>query len=144
MVTGMEQPYQFLLTTKIGGSVKLFVGIVNPFRTRIANRIDPNIQTTIVHSNQVIGPGHSYREYLPLEVVYSGTDIPRSGKNIDNRTRMNPHGHIVTIIPEYNSARNYCIFDSVSSMVYVAYRFLMWHGAETSKSETLEAKKLRK
>ena len=66
MITGMEQPSQVYLLTEIGGSVKLLVDIANPFRTHKANRKYPNIQPTIVHSNQATGPGHSDQDYSSL------------------------------------------------------------------------------
>ena len=102
LIMGKEQPSQVLLLTEIGGFVKLLVGITHPFRTHTENRNDPTIQPTTVHSNQVTGLVYSYRDHLPLSSLKSGTDvwIGVSGKNIHNRTGLNPKGPIGTIIPD--------------------------------------------
>ena len=113
LMTGTEQPAQVLLPTEIGGSVQFSVGIVNQFRTHKSNRTGPTIQQTIVQSKKATGPGQSDWEYFPLTSLDSGTDVPRSGNNIHNRTGMNPQGSIVTMIPYSNSANNCGIFESV-------------------------------
>ena len=99
-IMGMEQPDQILLlTTEIGGSVKYSMDVENPFRTEKVNHVEPTIQPTIVYFNQVIVPRHSDWEHFPLSSLDSGTDVPSSGRNIDNRTRMTPQVPIVTTIP---------------------------------------------
>ena len=138
---GKEQPSQVLLLTEIGGSVKLLVGITHPFRTHTENRNDPTIQPTTVHSNQVTGLVYSYRDHLPLSSLKSGTDvwIGVSGKNIYNRTGLNPKGPIGTIIPDTNIVSNYDIFNSIIRVLDISYRISLWHGTEKNYSETLEA-----
>ena len=64
----MEQLYQVLLLTEIGGSVKFLVGIAHPFRIHRANWNDPTIRPTIVHSNQVKIWVNSDRDYSPLGI----------------------------------------------------------------------------
>ena len=76
--------------------------IADPFSTDTENRTDPTIQPTVVHLNQATGLGNSDRNHPPLISLDSGTDVPISGRNIYNRTGMNPQGPIVTTIPEYN------------------------------------------
>ena len=80
-----EQPDQVSLPTEIGGSVKLSVGIVHPFRTNNANHNNPTIQPTIVHSNQSTSWGHSDWNHFPLDILDSDPDAGSkgSGKNID-------------------------------------------------------------
>ena len=52
----MEQRAQILLpTTEIGGSVKYFMSIENPFRTNTENWMDPIIQPTLLQFNQATG-----------------------------------------------------------------------------------------
>ena len=95
----MEQRAQILLpTTEIGGSVKYFMSIENPFRTNTENWMDPIIQPTLLQFNQATGLGHSDWYYFPLGSLNSGTDVPRSGRNICNRSGVNPQGPIVTTI----------------------------------------------
>ena len=69
----------------------------------------PNIQPTIVHSNQAKLWGHSDWYYSSLGSFNSVTDFRSggSGRNIDNRIRMNSQGPIGTIIPETNSVRRF-------------------------------------
>ena len=98
-MTGTEQPSWVSLTTEIGGSVKISVGIANPFKTHTENRTEPNIQPTIVHSNQTNRPGHSDWDYLLIGSLDSDTDVPVYGQNIDSRTGMKPRLPIVTTIP---------------------------------------------
>ena len=105
---GTEQPAQvLLLTTEIGGAIS----ITNKIRTDTANRMDPTIQTTIFHFNQATGPGHSDRNHFPLGSLYSSTDFPISGRNIDNRTGMNPQVHIVATIIDSNRTNKCSIFN---------------------------------
>ena len=99
--TSTEQPDKILLTnTEIGGSVS----IAEKLRTDTANRNDPTIKKTTVHLNKATGPGRSDRNHFPIGSLNSGITITRSGRNIYNNTGMNPQGHIVTTIPEYNRA----------------------------------------
>ena len=72
------------------------MGIANPFTTDTENRKDPTIQPTIVHFNQATVPGHSDWNHFLLSSLYSGTDVLRSGRNIDNCTGMNPQVPIMT------------------------------------------------
>ena len=82
-----EQPAQIsFLTTQIGGSEKYLMVIADPFRSDTEDCTDPTIQQTIVHFNQETGLGHSYRNHSPFVSFDSGTDVPRSMRNIDNRT----------------------------------------------------------
>ena len=112
----MEQRAQILLpTTEIGGSVKYFMSIENPFRTNTENWMDPIIQPTLLQFNQATGLGHSDRNQFPLGSLDSGTYVSRSGRNINNRTGMNSQGPITAMIPESNSVNNCYIFNSVSS-----------------------------
>ena len=134
---GTEQPAQVSLPTEIVGSVKFLVGIAHPFRTHTFNRNESTIQPTIIHSNQSTIPGHSDRYYSPLGILDIGTGVPRSGRNIDNRTGVNPQGHIGTTISEFNSTSNWKKFDSVSMISDIAYRSLSWNGAEKSEIENL-------
>ena len=143
-MSGMEKPVQVSLPTEIGGSVKFLLGNVNPFRTHTENRADLTIQPTIVHSNQANVLGHNYQYHFPLGILYSGTNIPISGHNIDNRTGMTLQGPIITTISESKSVSNCDIFDSVRRMSDIAYRGLPCHGAENSESENLGAKTFRK
>ena len=106
-MTGTEKPAKILLpTTEIGGSVKYLMGIANPFRTEIANQTDPTIQPTVTHFNQLIGMLHSYWNHFCLGSLDSGTDVPRSKRNIDNHTGMNPHEIIITTISVSNRSNN--------------------------------------
>ena len=66
LLMGMEEPSQISFLTEIGGSVKLLIGIANPFKTHTENRKDPTIQQTIFHSNQAIRLGHSDQENFPI------------------------------------------------------------------------------
>ena len=118
-----EQPAQVLLKVKTGGYEKFLVGIAHPFRNHRARWNEPNIQPTILHSNQDTGWGHSDQEYYPLRSLKSGTDIISVGygRNIDTHTWVNPQGTIRTVIPYTKSASNCNIFDSVRSMSDLAY-----------------------
>ena len=77
---------QVPLPNEIVRSVKLLVGIANPFKTQKVNLINPNIQPIIVYFNHVIVTGNSDRYYLPLSSFDSGTNVPRSRRNIYNCT----------------------------------------------------------
>ena len=115
-MTSTEQPDQIsLLTTEIGGSIQYFMGILNPYRNNTENRTDPTIQPTSIHFNQSTLPGHSDCDHLPLGNFYSGTDVLRSGRNVDNQTGMKQQGLIMTTIPESNRAKNCGMFVLVSS-----------------------------
>ena len=118
--------------TKIWGSVKFLVCIVNPFSKHKANQTDPNIQSITVHSNKTTLPGHSDNYYFPLRSLYSVTDVTISGWNIYRRTGINPQRPIFTTIPNPNSTSNYDIIDSIIVMSDIAYRGLMWHGVAKS------------
>ena len=87
------------------------MGIVNPFRNDTENLTDPTIEPTIYRFNQATRLGHSDQNNYPLGSLDSDTDLSRSGRNIDNRTGMNPHGTIVTTTQESNRAKNYDIFN---------------------------------
>ena len=125
-MTGMAD--QVLLNNEIGVYVKLSVGIANPFRNNTENWADHTIKPTIVHFNQYTGPGNSDWDLYPLGSLDSGTDVTRSGRNIDNRTGMNPKGPIVTTILESNSASNCNIFEYVRGTLGLVYRHSPWHG----------------
>ena len=101
-----------LLPTEIGGYVKFAVGTVNPFRIHTDNWTESTIQPIIVHSNQETVLLQSDWGYFSLGSLDSGTDAPRSMRNIDNLTGMDPQAPIVTKIPYSNSKRNCHIFDS--------------------------------
>ena len=106
-MTGTEQPDEILLSpTEIGGSVKYSMGITKPFRTDTANWADPAIQPTIAQFKNSTVPGHSDHKNSPLDILDSGTDVTRSGWNIDNCSGMYPQGPIVSTIPESNRAKN--------------------------------------
>ena len=141
---GTEQLAHISLPTEISGSVKWLVGITNPFRTDAANCTDLTIQPIIVHSNRATGLGHSDWEYCPIGSLDSGTNVPRSRRNIYNRTWMNPQGPIVTTIQESNSMSNFDIFYSTRGTLDLAYRGLAYHFVAKSESETLEATKFSK
>ena len=125
-----------LPTTEIGGSVS----ITNTLRAYTENWTDPTIQPTIIHFKQVTGPGHSDPNHFPIKSLNIGTDVPRSGRNIDNHTRMNPQGPIVNINPESNGSNNFNIFDSVSRASDLAYRSSPWHGTMKSENKKLSGK----
>ena len=55
--------------------------------------------------------GHNDQNHFPIGSFNSGIDDPRSVRNIDNRTVMNPQGPNVTNIPESNSVNNCDVFD---------------------------------
>ena len=114
----------FLPTTEIGG----FVSIANTLRTETENWTEPIIQPTIFHLKQENGPGHSDRNHLPIWSLNSGIDVPIPGRNIDNRTGVNPQGSIVTTIPDSNRENNCNIFDSVRRTSDFFYRVSSWHG----------------
>ena len=86
-MAGMEQPAQILLPNT---EIRVFVSIVDTLRTDTANQTDLTIQPTIFHLNQATGPGHNERNHFPIGGLNSGIDVPRSGRNIDNPTGMNP------------------------------------------------------
>ena len=95
-MTGKVLLAQILLPTiGIGGSVS----ITNTLSTDTENRMDPNIQPTIVHLKQATELGHIGQNHLPIRSLNIGIDVPRCRRNIDIRTGINPQGSIVTIIP---------------------------------------------
>ena len=119
LMTVMEPPSQILfLTTELGGSVS----ITNILRTDTSNQTNPNIKPTIIHLKQAKVPGHNDQNHFPIKGSNSGIDVPISRRNIDNRTRINPQGPIVTMIPESNRANNCDIFNLVNRMSDIAYR----------------------
>ena len=142
-MTSTEKPSQISLpTTEIGGSVKYSMGITNPFRTNKENWTDPTIQPTIVHFNQSTVPVHRDRNHSTFGSLDSSTDVPRSRRNIDNRTGMNPQGPIVTMIPEYNRSNNSNIFISVSRTSDLAYRGSPYYGTIISEIKNLRGNKI--
>ena len=85
---GMEQPAQILFpTTEIGGSIKYFTGISNSFNNDTANQMDHSIKPTIDHFKPATLLWHSDMNHFPLGSLYSGTDVPKSGK-----IQINAHG----------------------------------------------------
>ena len=136
---GTEIPAQVSLLTEVGGFVKLLLGIAKPFRTHPENWTDPTIKQTIVQYKQATGQGNSDRDYFQLGSFYSGTDVTRYRRNIDNCTGMNPQGSIVTMAPESNSVINCYIFDFSRRMLDLTYKGSPWHGA--AKSENLGVNK---
>ena len=138
-MTGTEQPDQiFLRTTEIGGSIS----IVKTLKADTENWKDTTIQQTIFQFKQANVPGNSDLNHFLIGSFNSGIDVTRPGRNIDNRTGVNPQGHIVTIIPESNRANNCNIFDSIRRTSYLAYRSSAWHGTLKSESEKLTRKKI--
>ena len=85
--------------------------------------------------------GHIDWDYFLLRSLGIVTDVPRYTRNIDTRMWMNPHGPIVTTIPESNITSNCNIFASVSRTSYLAYRGFTWHGAAKRESEYLRGNK---
>ena len=106
------------LTTPLGKSL----------RADTENRADPTIQPIIVHLKKVTGPEHNERNHFPIGSLNSGIDVPRSGRNIDNRTGLKPQGPIVTTIPESNKSKNCDIFNLVGKTSVIVYRNSPWHG----------------
>ena len=82
------------------------MGITDPFRTDTTNRRNPIIQPTIVQFYQDTILVHSDQNHFPIGSLDSGTDAPISGRNIDNRTEMNPQGPIGTTTLESNREKN--------------------------------------
>ena len=135
-MTGTEKPAHILFqTTEIGGSVKHSMGISNPFRNDTVNETYRTIWPTIFHLKKKTRPKHSDQNYSLQKSLDSGTDVPISGKNIDNRTGMNPQGLIVAKIPDSNRANNCNIFDFNIGTLDLDYRESFWHGAKKSESE---------
>ena len=64
--------------------------LTNPFRADTANCMYPTIKSIISCFKQSNGPVHCDQNYDPLRSLNSGIDVPISGRNIDNRTGMNP------------------------------------------------------
>ena len=128
---GTAQPGQVLFPAEIGGSVKLVIGIANPFSNQTDNCNNLTIQPTTVKFDQATRLGHSDREYSPLGILDSGTDVRIGGsrQNIDNCTKINPQGPIGTTIREANSTINCDIFYSISRILDITYRSSTWHGA---------------
>ena len=52
--------------------------------------MDPTIQTTIVHLKESTRLGHIDQNHFLVSSLNSGIYVPRSGRNIDNHTGMNP------------------------------------------------------
>ena len=131
---GTEQPVQILLpTTEIGG----YVSITNTLRTGTAIHTHPNIQPTIFHTKKMTRTGKSDRKYFPIGNLNSGIDVPRSGRNIDNRTGINPQGPIMTTITESDGANNCDIFKSVSRTSDIVYMVSSWNVIMKSDIENL-------
>ena len=97
-MTGTEKPVQIFLDTEIGESVS----IANTIRSYTVNRMDPSIQPTIFHLKEVTVPVHSDQNHPPIGSLNSDIGVPRSGRNIDNGTEMNPKVPIVNTISESN------------------------------------------
>ena len=123
-MTGTKQPAQILLTTT---EIRRSVSITNTLKAETENLAEPTIQPTIIHCDRETGTGHSDRNHLLIGILNSGIDVPISGWNIDNHTGMNPHGLIVTTIPESNISNNCYIFDSVRRTSDIAYMGLEWN-----------------
>ena len=98
-MAGMEQPAQILLPNT---EIRVFVSIVDTLRTDTANQTDLTIQPTIFHLKEVTVPVHSDQNHPPIGSLNSDIDVPRSGRNIDNGTEMNPKVPIVNTISESN------------------------------------------
>ena len=98
------------------------------------NRIDPNSQPTILHLKQVIKPVKNDRNHLPIRILNIGIDVPRYGRNIDNRTGMKPQGPILTTIPESNRANNLDILNLFIKTLDIFSMVSRWH--DTIRSET--------
>ena len=71
----------------------------------------------------------------------SCTDVPRSRRNIDNRTGMKQQVPIVATIPDSNIASNCDILDSVRRTSDLAHRILRWQSSEKGESGNLGGKK---
>ena len=80
---------------------------------------------------------HSELNHFPIMSLDSGIDVPRSGRNIDNHTVMNPQGLIVTTIQESNIAKNCKILNLVSRESDISYRGSLWHSTTKIESENL-------
>ena len=96
-------------------------------RTDTANWTYPTIQPTIAHLNQETRPLHNDQNHFPIGSLNSCIDVPRSRRNIDNRTRMNPQLPIITITPDSSKAINRDIFDPISKTLDISYRGTLWH-----------------
>ena len=81
LIMGTEKMAQVSLPTEIGGSIKLSVGISNPFSIHTANRTELTIKTTIIYPNQATVTGHIDQDYLTLGSLDNGTsdNIPHRG-----------------------------------------------------------------
>ena len=77
------------MTTPLGESL----------RTDTSNWTDPTSQTTIAHINQVTVPGHNNWNNFPIGSLNGGIDVPRSGRNVDNRNGIILQVPIMTTIP---------------------------------------------
>ena len=99
--------------------------------------MDPTIQPTIVHLNQLAGPGHSDWNHFFIGSLNSGIDVPISNRNIDKRTGMNAQGPTVTTTQESNRSNNCEIFYFVRKTLYLAYRVSPWHGTIRGESKNL-------
>ena len=135
---GTEQTGQISLpTTEIRRSIKHLMGIANPIRTDTENLMDSTIQPTIVQLNWATATGHIDQNHSLLGTLDSGTDVPRSGRNIDNHTEMNPQGPIMNTIPKSNRANNCNIFNLVIRNFDLTNTGSLWNGTMKSKSENL-------
>ena len=133
-MTGKEQQAQILFpTTEIGGSINIAIKL----RADTANNMEPTIQPTIIHLKQANGTRHGERNHLPIGILNSGIDVPRSGRNIDNHIGMNPQGPIVTTIPESNRANNCDILNSVSKTSDITYTSSPCHDTIKYEDENL-------
>ena len=124
-----EQLSQVLLPIESWESENFSIVIAHPFSTQRSIWNDLTIQLTIVHSNQATRWGHSDRDYLPLGILKSDTDVlsKGSGRNIDNRIGVKLKGPIITIIPDTDSDSNCDIFDSVTRTSDISDRSVSWH-----------------
>ena len=86
--------------------------------------------------------GYSDLDHPPLGILDSGTDVPRYGRNIDNRTGMNPQVPIVTTIPDSNRSNNCDILNLVIKTLNISYRGSPWHGTMESTSENFTGNKI--
>ena len=141
-MTGMKQPVHISLPTpEIEGAVNTqWVSLTHSGTTQkivwtpLFNQLLPSSGKWL-EQDTVIGTTP------PLRILNSGIDVPRSGRNIDNCTGMNPQGPIVTKIPEYNRANNCNIFKLIIKPLDLAYMVLPWHDTMKSESENLKGNK---
>ena len=130
--TAYTPHFKYYLDTLLIPSLITTIGKI--LRTDTANLRYPTIQPTTVHLKQATGLGHSDHNHLPIGSLNRGIIIPRSRRNIYNRTVMKPQGPIVTTILESNRENNHNISNLVRKTPDIAYRVSPWHG--TTKNET--------